>query len=909
MQNQDLIKARRKSAAMRAIMKDPKLSQAIFDAWDAPIGSSKRVKAKNILESIGKASKIEDGQGGFLGDAYNATKGAAGWLGNLVKPTVSTAAKATGATLSTVSKAAGSAASKGKIVVKSVDNLLNGVANAATIPKLKAALPTGKVLSPFLKGLTKGGGLIAFPSPNNMSAYLAENDGWQRTRNALKVIPDYSVFKFKRGTNISPFNTTSKNGISDRAHPTQSATAPIKRFEQNITIHSGPEDSLTQPKSKKSGIYFTTDGVNVYKREFDEYNQPTGRGRLVTEEEARQNNIWADVIHMNEEGEPSNWTVEESNFYRNKGIANMRLAHLLTEGEGTDYSEDTFIEVARIEANGVSPDVDLVKRELRSSPATNLGFGVGPLANMTNEQRAAAWNSLNTSEKSLWKNSFDAVSAANQGVGSERYTQMVMGDKKMLGEFLGLTTAEAAALPESPLLSGQLKTLRLAIDSENHIDEQLDNIITLQNRGATIESDLQAYVRGKDEYLNEIDTLLTKTKLSMADMDLSDPAVKERMDNYINYLTTLEGRQSQRYIDFVATSIKQHEGELTQATNAFKISADRAAEMYNSEAAITSEQFNNIKASIKDSYDQVGIMQTKAAAIKKEKNDAMAQGYQMIQLAIQTKLMQNEYDNPTVKEKAPLSQANYDMWDKFAFDADKNGEIQFKTYDIDEVKNQVKRSGYTDPMDQATAAQRVLTQIKNSVSKEAAAGTISKLYEAKKPISDRIDKINEATQFRDKTMVENSSEWKQQTRAIEEIRNSIYPMQQNLIEATESGLNQYLTQTGKPEELRKALASLAQAGTDWRIDPIKVNEKNFVKKYKGTLTETYARALYNGVLAEVAKVKRGYSYKSTSGVDVPVAADPSYSARKYIPTMWDDPAGGRKMTSKAAELITKNLVL
>lgn len=59
------------------------------------------------------------------------------------------------------------------------------------------------------------------------------------------------------------------------------------------------------------------------------------------------------------------------------------------------------------------------------------------------------------------------------------------------------------------------------------------------------------YIKGKDEYLGHLDGMIDKTKdyILSQKVDMSNPYVANRMQNYMNYLGTLRGKQNQRYID------------------------------------------------------------------------------------------------------------------------------------------------------------------------------------------------------------------------------------------------------------------------------------------------------------------------------------------------------------------------
>ena len=73
METQDKQNVKKKAFAISSIMKNPKLAQAIWDSFDAPVGSTKNSKAKSILYSMKRTNNIQDGQGGGgIGDWWQS---------------------------------------------------------------------------------------------------------------------------------------------------------------------------------------------------------------------------------------------------------------------------------------------------------------------------------------------------------------------------------------------------------------------------------------------------------------------------------------------------------------------------------------------------------------------------------------------------------------------------------------------------------------------------------------------------------------------------------------------------------------------------------------------------------------------------------------------------------------------
>lgn len=69
------------------------------------------------------------------------------------------------------------------------------------------------------------------------------------------------------------------------------------------------------------------------------------------------------------------------------------------------------------------------------------------------------------------------------------------------------------------------------------------------------------YIRGKDEYLGKLDEMLYKLGEERNNIDMSDPHMASRYNNYKNYLTGLKGAQSKRYIDVLNDSLAYEQND------------------------------------------------------------------------------------------------------------------------------------------------------------------------------------------------------------------------------------------------------------------------------------------------------------------------------------------------------------
>ena len=231
--------------------------------------------------------------------------------------------------------------------------------------------------------------------------------------------------------------------------------------------------------------------------------------------------------------------------------------------------------------------------------------------NISDENKQAFVSELDPSEKDFYKTGYEASGLAKSakeaydlGLGSEWYSLTRMMDKDQLAKDLGMSPEAARLLPEA-FLQTQLIDLENARRDEFKIDEQRDSLFQKQQRGLTIESDLKSYVRGKDKYLGQIDKLLDETNERIVNMDTSNPYVAERMKNYTNYLTILKGRQNQRYIDFLDTSIDFHKADIKQSEAFYDRSLEEVNRLITQDKATTTEWHGTVKTMLKDLYDNI----------------------------------------------------------------------------------------------------------------------------------------------------------------------------------------------------------------------------------------------------------------------------------------------------------------
>lgn len=191
-----------------------------------------------------------------------------------------------------------------------------------------------------------------------------------------------------------------------------------------------------------------------------------------------------------------------------------------------------------------------------------------------------------------------------EGIGANAFALGVMADANKLKELFPNVPVDK--LPVGASLTGQLMELEDQLRKENNLDLLQQRLNQAVTQGVTLQDDLTAYIRGKDEYLNGIQKMLDKANDTyLASSMRSDPFYSKSMQNYTNYLTILKGRTTQRYVDYLNSSINYHNGQITNLQNAYNSAAQRVNDQFKWQSAMTTEQYQNIKDTLVQMYNNV----------------------------------------------------------------------------------------------------------------------------------------------------------------------------------------------------------------------------------------------------------------------------------------------------------------
>ncbi len=172
-----------------------------------------------------------------------------------------------------------------------------------------------------------------------------------------------------------------------------------------------------------------------------------------------------------------------------------------------------------------------------------------------------------------------------------------------------------------------------------------DQLTKLKNEKGNIIPTLQQYISGKDQYLKFIDQMIANVDTSSAHADMSDPLVANSISNYRTYLVTLQGRQNQRYGNFLNSAIADYNTDVQNAQNNYDNVYKRYTDALTSQTNIETTDYNNLFQAMGSLYNELDQAPTKLANLNILQQQAYAAQLQSMQNAYQL-----QYGSPVFKD-------------------------------------------------------------------------------------------------------------------------------------------------------------------------------------------------------------------------------------------------------------------
>lgn len=517
-----------KSQSISAIMKSPNLLSSLQDALNAPVGSTKRNKAKSILKTIGRANNVQpemnimDGQGGSgdlstLGSSYGMNQDS----------------QFSGMNFS------------------GVENLPKDVTFNPSTGQMEPVKPASQMT---YQGQPIPQEQVDMGSSTLSSKLLFLPDA-PKPATETKV-NEYDVFKIMDYVKQNPDWMPSY--IKDMLNKTGTKAGGGLSVQQQQQVFGKAEEIVGSVSPEIFKI------AQRYINEF-EAKHPTTVPSTKTGEKKTQT--------------PISITTDERNSmiqnYINAGYSQADAVKRVDELIATRPDSQKVI--------GTTPNVTLPQTTTTPEPTAE------DISSFINDYAKDPMSAV--------------VNAVNQGIGASTFAYSMLADKQKLLD-MGFPQDIVDSLGGASI-SRQVDALSNTLKSEYNLDSQLENILEMKKTGASIIPNLQDYVKGRDTYVKQLDSMIDDATDKMHSIDMTDPTVSGLMTNYKNYLTILKGRHNKRYVDFINTSVDLYEDQINSSIDTYNASKELYLEEFKSKSAIKIEDYNILKTGLEEMYNNV----------------------------------------------------------------------------------------------------------------------------------------------------------------------------------------------------------------------------------------------------------------------------------------------------------------
>ncbi len=148
------------------------------------------------------------------------------------------------------------------------------------------------------------------------------------------------------------------------------------------------------------------------------------------------------------------------------------------------------------------------------------------------------------------------------------------------------------------------------------LDQMRDQLTSMVMSGNTLEGRLTDYIRGRDEFLNETEDVISDLKSKSMKMDMSDPRTRGNMQQHFNYLYEMRGRQNKRYVEFLDMSVNAYQGKIDAAKQVYDGEFARYENEVLNKQNIAKEEYNTLFTGLQEMYNTVAGAET--AALEKQ---------------------------------------------------------------------------------------------------------------------------------------------------------------------------------------------------------------------------------------------------------------------------------------------------
>lgn len=563
-----------------AFMQNKDIAKLLKEAIDAPLGSSKREKAKKlvaVLRGVGVSSGVPDGQGGPGTDHYSAsTPGSASYATKAPRkdPDYS----------NMVIFPAPPAARRGNPLTKSM----------ATGQNAQAGINYSMQNNPYDPSAAASTAQTPAPAPvtppqSNFNQYASAPD----VAGSFGNIPGAANLS---GTPTAPAPLTSvQNAVQSQL---SNITSP--------TGQGGPGDSTSGNPLDNSWTQFAGLGTN---------NQDLSKLSLGSSLSSSFPNLSTPPpattpapstfaggslnlsTAPNPTGSPTTYSVGGQNYTINAGGTGMTPAPT-GPSSFTNLKPPAPAAPAQPAAPATAP----------ATPSNNDYSQFSPVVPPTTDTSGAGTPPTGTGAPITPTQTTDTSNPATDVSGA---LNTAIGNNTGAGAFADQTMNNPALLKEifpgmsnipSGNLSDAVKSLETSLQQQYQIPQLQSQMLQMTSDGATLGPLLQTYIQNTNTSLNDTYKQIQNAQTQMLRADTGNPYESATWARYSDYLNNLYSAQNQSYANFYNQSINAYQGSLTALNTTLSDSISQYNSQLQTDATLTEADYNRIHQSLSDMY-------------------------------------------------------------------------------------------------------------------------------------------------------------------------------------------------------------------------------------------------------------------------------------------------------------------
>jgi hypothetical protein len=161
-------------------------------------------------------------------------------------------------------------------------------------------------------------------------------------------------------------------------------------------------------------------------------------------------------------------------------------------------------------------------------------------------------------------------------------------------------------------LDQYITNLDAKLKKDFNLEPLEQSLSDLKSEGTNLVPTLQNYIRGKDQYLKFIDSMIEQTENQATTKDLSDPADLNAYNRQLNYLYTLKGRQNTRYGNFLNSAVADYNADVTRAQSNYDNIYKDYSDALTRQGTMAQNEYNNLLTRMSSAYTELENAPTKA---------------------------------------------------------------------------------------------------------------------------------------------------------------------------------------------------------------------------------------------------------------------------------------------------------